>query len=60
MSDYVEARYTRLVLLEARVARNEMASKLVKDLLHDLGSFQTMNSARTQALHIDTHACTQP
>jgi len=50
MSEYVEARYARLVLREARVAKDEMASKLVNDLLHDLGSFRTMNSARTQAL----------
>jgi hypothetical protein len=50
MSDYVEARYAKLVLREARVAKDEVASKLVNDLLRDLGSFQTMNSARAQAL----------
>ena len=50
MSDYVEARYAKLVLREAREATDEIASKLVNDLLHDLNSFQKTNSARALAL----------
>jgi hypothetical protein len=50
MSEYVEARYARLVLREARLAEEEVASKLINELLHDLKSFQNLNSARTQAV----------
>ena len=50
MSDYVEARYAKLVLQEARLAREDVASKLVNDLLRDLGSLQKSNAARARAL----------
>jgi DNA-binding transcriptional regulator YiaG len=50
MSEYVEARYAKLVLREAEVAKDDVASKLVNDLLHDLNSPQQLNSARAQAL----------
>lgn len=50
MSEYVEARYARLVLREAEVAKDGLASKLVNDLLRDLNSPQRLNSARAQAL----------
>jgi len=50
MSEYVEARYAKLVLREARLANEDMASKLVNDLLRDLGSLQRPNTARAQAV----------
>jgi hypothetical protein len=50
MSEYVEARYARLVLCEARLAEEDVASKLIKELLHDLKSFQNLNPARTRAV----------
>ena len=50
MSEYVEARYAKLVLREARLAQEDVASRLINDLLHDLKSFPNLNSARTQAL----------
>ena len=50
MSEYVEARYARLRLQEARVAKEDMASKLVHELLRDLRSPGALNSARAQAL----------
>ena len=46
MSDYVEARYAKLVLREARLAEEDIASKLVNELLHDLGSLRESNAAR--------------
>lgn len=56
MSEYVEARYARLRLQEARAAKEDLASRLVNDLLRDLGSPGawgspgTLNSARAHAL----------
>jgi hypothetical protein len=50
MSEYVEARYVRLVLREARLAEEAVASKLINGLLHDLKPFQNLNSARAQAV----------
>jgi hypothetical protein len=50
MSEYVEARYAKLILQEAHAATEDVATKLVNDLLHDLGSFERFNSARAQAL----------
>jgi hypothetical protein len=50
MSEYVESRYAKLVLQEARLAEEDVASRLVNQLLRDLGSPQGLNSARTQAL----------
>lgn len=50
MSEYVEARYAKLVLREARLAEEDVASKLINDLLHDLKAFQNLNSARALAV----------
>jgi hypothetical protein len=50
MSEYVEARYAKLVLREARLAEEDLASKLINELLHDLKSFQNLNSARAEAV----------
>jgi hypothetical protein len=50
MSDYVEARYAKLVLREARLAEEDIASRLVNELLHDLGSLRESNAARARAL----------
>lgn len=50
MSEYVEARYAKLILREARLANEAEASKLVNDLLRDLSPLQTWNAARAQAL----------
>jgi len=50
MSEYVESRYAKQVLREARLAREEVASRLINELLRDLGSLQRLNSAREQAL----------
>jgi hypothetical protein len=41
MSEYVEARYVKLVLREARLAEEDVASKLINELLHDLNRFKT-------------------
>src|SRR4029077_7322193 len=50
MSEYVEARYAKLVLLDARLAEEDVASKLINELLDDLKSFQNLNSTRAQAV----------
>jgi len=50
MSEYVEARYAKLVLREARLAEEDVASKLINELLRDLKSFPDLNSARVQAV----------
>ena len=50
MSEYVEARYAKLVLREARLAEEDVASKLINELLHDLKLSQNLNSARAQAV----------
>jgi hypothetical protein len=50
MSEYVEARYARQRLQEARMASEGQASRLVNDLLRDLSSLRTLNAARAQAL----------
>jgi len=50
MSEYVEARYARLKLQEARGANEDQASKLVNDLLRDLSPVRTFNAARAHAL----------
>jgi hypothetical protein len=50
MSEYVESRYAKLVLADARLAGEEVASRLINDLLHDLGSLGRLNSVRDQAL----------
>lgn len=50
MSEYVESRYAKQVLREARLAKEDVAFRLVNDLLRDLGSPQSLSSARAQAL----------
>jgi len=50
MSEYVEARYAKLILDEARLAEQDVASKLVKELLRDLSSQQRLNCASAQTV----------
>jgi hypothetical protein len=50
MSEYVEARYAKLILDEARLAEQDVASKLVKELLRDLSSLQRLNCASAQTV----------
>jgi hypothetical protein len=51
MSEYVEARYAKLVLREARQAKEDVASRLVNDLLRDLASSEVLDPPRrAQAL----------
>jgi hypothetical protein len=59
MSEYVEARYAKLVLREARQAKEDLASKLINDLLHDLKSFQNLNSARALPRSTAIASCTR-
>jgi len=52
MSEYVESRYAKLVLDEARCAEEKVASKLRNELVRDLGSPRhSINPAREQALN---------
>ena len=46
MSEYVEARYARLMLREARLADQDVACKLINDLLRDLSSLPKSNCER--------------
>ena len=50
MSEYVEARYAKLILDEARLAEQDVASKLVKELLRDLSSQRRLNCASAQTV----------
>jgi hypothetical protein len=50
MSEYVEARYAKLVLQEARTADEAEASRLVNELLRDLTPPRMSNAAHAQAL----------
>jgi hypothetical protein len=50
MSEYVESRYAKQVLREARLAEEDVAFRLVNELLRDLGSHQKLSPARAQAL----------
>jgi hypothetical protein len=50
MTEYVEARYVRLVLRKAQAAESDVASQLVHDLLRDLHSLQTLNDAGARTL----------
>ena len=50
MSEYVEARYAKLILREARSVNDAEASRIVNDLLRDLSPLHTSNAARAQAL----------
>jgi hypothetical protein len=58
MSEYVEARYAKLVLREARLAKEDVASRLINDLLHDLKPFQNLNFARSPLTCARGHALT--
>ena len=60
MSEYVEARYAKLVLREARVAKDDVASRLINDLLRDLYLPQKLNPARAQALTSRTQRLISP
>ena len=50
MSEYVEARYVKLALEEARSMKPNVAAKLIYDLWCDLSSFQRLSEAREQTL----------
>jgi hypothetical protein len=50
MSEYVEARYAKLMLREARLADQDVACKLVDELLRDLSSLPRLNCASAQTL----------
>jgi hypothetical protein len=50
MSEYVEARYVKSVLQEARSAEPDGAAKLINDLLRDLSSLQRLSEASKQTL----------
>jgi hypothetical protein len=50
MSEYVEARYAKLVLQEARTVDEAEASRLVNELLRDLSPPRMSNVARAQAM----------
>ena len=43
MSEYVETRYVKSVLREARLAVQKIAATMINDLLRDLSSLQTLN-----------------
>ena len=50
MSEYVEARYVKLALQEARSMKPNVAAKLIYELLRDLSSLQRLSEAREQTL----------
>jgi len=50
MSEYVEARYVKLALEEARSMKPNVAAKLIYDLWCDLSSFRRLSEAREQTL----------
>jgi hypothetical protein len=50
VSEYVEARYARSVLQEARSAEPDVAAKLIDELLRDLSSHQRLSEASQQTL----------
>ena len=50
MSEYVEARYVKLALEEARSAEPNVAAKLIYDLLRDMGSLERLSGGREQTL----------
>jgi hypothetical protein len=43
VSEYVEARYVKSVLREARSAVQEITATMINDLSRDLSSLQTLN-----------------
>ena len=55
MSEYVEARYVKSVLREARLAVQKIAATMINDLLRDLSSLQTLNDQCTN-LEVDAIA----
>ena len=50
MSEYVEARYAKLVLLRARLADQQAACQLINDLLRDLSSLQRLDDAGARSV----------
>ncbi len=50
MSEYVEARYARLMLRDLQAATQDEAAKRLNDLLRDLGSPHRLSSAGAKAL----------
>jgi hypothetical protein len=50
MSEYVEARYVKSVLREARSVEPEVAATLINGLLRDLSSGQRVGEASEQVL----------
>jgi hypothetical protein len=50
MSEYVEARYARLMLRDLHTAKQDEATKQLSDLLRDLGSPRRLSSAGAEAL----------
>ena len=59
MSEYVEARYAKLVLREASAAKDDVASRLVNDLLRDLYSPQKIEPRSRSGSDINTRASAQ-
>lgn len=50
MSEYVESRYAKFVLGEARLAEEKVASKLLTELVRDLGRPHGLSAAGEQAV----------
>jgi hypothetical protein len=50
MSEYVESRYAKLVLAEARLADEKVASRLINELVRDLGRSHGLSAAGEQAV----------
>jgi hypothetical protein len=58
---YVEARYVKSVLREAQSADQDVACKLIDDLLRDLRSLQTLNDASAQRVsYLDVDVVIRP
>ena len=60
MSEYVEARYAKLILDEARLAEQDVASKLVRELLRDLSFPAKVELCQRTDSELDTIACAVP
>jgi hypothetical protein len=50
MSEYVEARYARLILRDLHAATQDEAARRLSDLLRDIGSPRRLSSAGAEAL----------
>ena len=50
MSEYVESRYAKFVLAEARLAEEKVASRLINELVRDLGNPHSLSAAGEQAV----------